>query len=225
MNNKLTTKEAAIILGLNPESIGIYIRQGILIATKHGRDWFLDQGEVDRYQRERRVRGGGAVLRDVPNVGDSDVLSIPLSNGDIAFINGVDRDLYAHKWQVSNGYATRPIKRKSFAMHRIIMERILGRPLQSGEYVDHEDRDTLNNQRSNLRLATPSQNIVNSKVNVRSQTKLKGVQYKPALGKWRARIANEHLGYFDNPNDAARAYNEAAIRLFGEFAQLNGVSE
>lgn len=226
MNKLYTTKEADELLGLTTGSVGVYIRRGVLIATKYGRDWMVSHDELMRYNQEYRGRlGAVVVLREIPNVADDAQLRIPLSNGDTTIVSGIDRDLYAHKWQTSNGYASRPIKRKSHTMHRIIMERMIDRPLEKSEYVDHIDRNILNNQRSNLRVASPSQNLVNSKVSKRSKTKLKGVQFKPNLGKWRARIADEYLGYFDNPNDAARAYNEAAIRLFGEFAQLNTVSE
>ncbi len=226
MKELYTTREAAEYLGLAPDSIGVYIRKGTLTAVKYGRDWVVARDELDRYRKAYLGRVGAVVaLREIPNIPDDATLLIPLSNGATSIISGIDRDLYAHKWQTANGYASRPVKRKAHYMHRIIMERMIDRALEKSEYVDHIDRDILNNQRSNLRIASASQNIVNSKVNKRSQTKLKGVQFKPNLGKWRARIAGEHLGYFDNPNDAARAYNEAAIRLFGAFAQLNTVSE
>ncbi len=226
MKELYTTKEAAEYLGLAPDSVGVYIRKGTLTATKYGRDWFIFHGELVRYQQEYRGRlGAVVVLRKIPNVTDDAPLLIPLSNGETTIVSGIDRDLYAHKWQTANGYASRPIKRKSHYMHRIIMERMIDRPLEKSEYVDHIDRNILNNQRTNLRIASPSENLVNSKINKRSQTKLKGVQFKSNLGKWRARLCDRHLGYFTSEAAAAKAYNDAAYELYGEFAQLNIVSE
>lgn len=50
----LTTAEAADRLGLKPRSVAWLIKRGLIAATKHGRDYFIDSDEVDRYQRERR---------------------------------------------------------------------------------------------------------------------------------------------------------------------------
>lgn len=93
--------------------------------------------------------------------------------------------------------------------------------------VDHHDRDGLNNQRSNLRKSTCSQNQANSVKYARSgaSSHLKGVSYHAKTGKWRARIkinrVGKTLGYFDSPQEAAAAYNAAAISAFGEFARVN----
>lgn len=93
-----------------------------------------------------------------------------------------------------------------------------------GQYVDHIDRDKLNNLRSNLRICTGQQNVCN-----RPQQKgqYKGVHQARESGKWIAQITvqykTKHLGSFDTPKEAALAYNSAAIHLHGEFAFLNAV--
>lgn len=96
---------------------------------------------------------------------------------------------------------------------------------QPGEIVDHIDRNGLDNRRSNLRRATPSQNQFNSKRRRDNTSGYKGVC--TARKRWRAEIkANGkriRLGTFGTPEEAARAYNAAALRLHGQFALLNKI--
>lgn len=87
--------------------------------------------------------------------------------------------------------------------------------------VDHINRDTLDNRRSNLRIATVGQNNFNKW----TKKKFKGVFWRKDKNRWAATIgANRktyHLGYFKSDIDAALAYDEAARNLHGEFAYLN----
>jgi hypothetical protein len=90
--------------------------------------------------------------------------------------------------------------------------------------VDHRDRNPLNNQRSNLRLASNSQNGANS---LNADGSFKGVSWNDKKQKWAAYIKvnyiQTHLGYFDSEIEGATAYNAAALRIFGQFANLNEV--
>ena len=104
-------------------------------------------------------------------------------------------------------------------LHRLIMN-----PGPAQE-VDHQDRDTTNYCRSNLRLCSAAQNMSN-----RSRTstrRFRGVRRITRLRErpWKACIAasgNTHfLGYFASEEEAARAYDVAALRLHGQFAVLN----
>lgn len=106
-------------------------------------------------------------------------------------------------------------KRAPILMHRYLM----GEPLED---IDHRNRDSLDNRRENLRKATASKNGANSKSRGGS-SKFKGVSL--TRGLWRASIRvnykTTYLGGFDSEETAARAYDEAARRLHGEFARVN----
>jgi hypothetical protein len=96
--------------------------------------------------------------------------------------------------------------------------------------IDHADRNGLNNRRSNLRPATRQQQQANHKKHGDGTTsRYRGVSlYKPS-NKFRAAIVfnnkQKHLGVFVDELEAARAFNRAAIELFGEFASLNNVPD
>ena len=89
--------------------------------------------------------------------------------------------------------------------------------------VDHEDRDGLNNRRKNLRDATPRQNVLNRKLQTSNKSGYRGVH--TFKGRYRAQIQDHgrklDLGTFSNPIDAARAYDKAARKLFGNWVPLN----
>lgn len=108
-------------------------------------------------------------------------------------------------------------QRKSIMMHREIIN------AQSGVFVDHKDHNGLNNQRSNLRICTPTQNMFN-KVGY-GRSKYNGVSYDRARDKWVAAISIEkkqtYIGRFKTEVEAAIAFNELALKHRGEFANLN----
>jgi hypothetical protein len=93
--------------------------------------------------------------------------------------------------------------------------------------AEHADRNRANNRWSNLRNATYSQNMFNIPVRAGNVSGRKGVVWSKNLEKWNARIGVNkkmlHLGYFEDKDEAAHAYNKAAIAHFGDFAVLNPV--
>lgn len=114
-------------------------------------------------------------------------------------------------------YAHQAGKRGGAPVHRIIMD------AQPGETVDHINGDGLDNRRANLRLCSTKENTRNRRLHLNNSSGYKGVSqdarrlraYIVVDGKYVA------LGSFSNPVSAARAYDAAALRHFGEFAKLN----
>jgi hypothetical protein len=94
-----------------------------------------------------------------------------------------------------------------------------------GQLVDHWNRDGLDNRRCNLRIANYSQNAANSGPSVRNTSGYKGVTFSRRADKWQAGIQVngkfQFLGHWATREDAARAYDAAATKFFGEFAHLN----
>jgi hypothetical protein len=93
-----------------------------------------------------------------------------------------------------------------------------------GMIVDHINHNSLDNRRCNLRICTVRQNSFN-RIAQHNLSGYKGVYHKKNMKKWCVRIFYNykeiHLGSFENIKDAARAYNQKAQELFGEFACLN----
>jgi len=124
-----------------------------------------------------------------------------------------------------NLYAARVIRSQTGRLNTILMHReILKAP--PGLLVDHRNTDSLDNRRSNLRLATPSQNSCNSRRDKsNTYSRYRGVSFSKRKGKWFATIRVNGkkiwLGYFDDELDAALAYDRAAIKYHREFAKLN----
>jgi hypothetical protein len=89
--------------------------------------------------------------------------------------------------------------------------------------IDHINRDSLDNRRSNLRLATHAQNMWNMAPRPNREGFI-GIRRQRGMKAWIARIAYNgsrlYLGQFETPEEAARAYDEAVLRLHGEFAKV-----
>jgi hypothetical protein len=96
-----------------------------------------------------------------------------------------------------------------------------------GQIVHHRDHDTLNNQDGNLVVCTHTQHGALQRKQDGCSSQFKGVTWSKYAKKWRAYIVidyrQKHLGYFVEEEDAALAYNLAAIEHFKEFALLNDV--
>lgn len=158
----------------------------------------------------------------------SDTITIQLTQGYSTIIDAIDADLAALKWWVRFGhrsdskYATHTSKsKKKVQLHRLILSRVLGRDLLPTEYVDHIDGDGLNNCRSNLRLATLSQNNINSRGNRRNKSGYRGVSFNRNCKLWVAFLGiggkQVNLGYFKTPEEAYEAYKRKAKEVYGDF--------
>lgn len=158
---------------------------------------------------------------------------IPLTQGKWTVIDLVDYDkVGGYSWHAARNhkldlwYAYRNLHsgkdvRTITSLHQFLM----GKP-PVGKEIDHKDGDGLNNRRSsNLRFATRTQNLQNSRKQKDTTSRFKGVSFYKRTGKWRARVqkagTTAYLGHFKIEADAAKAYDLEAKKLFGAFAKLN----
>ena len=165
---------------------------------------------------------------------------ISLTRGHVALVSDEDYDsLSVHKWFAyehrNTWYAARtimiaPRKHRLLRMHRAV----LGLQFGDGITPDHKDGNGLNNQRENLRLCSGTENIRNQGMRKYPKTsRFKGVTYyKPKRGGrkvWTAQISikgrSRRIGRFHTQEEAALAYNKAALQHFGEFARLNSLGD
>lgn len=155
-------------------------------------------------------------------------MQVPLSNGGFALVDEEDHARIAsHSWYAwhhhGTSYAARMTAREGrricILMHREVMD------AQPGSQVDHSDGNGLNNQRSNLRFCTPSENRYNQGRQRNNSSGLKGVSWNKKLQKWEVYINKDRkrtrLGFFADKNDAMRAYDKAAAEMHGDFARPN----
>lgn len=147
---------------------------------------------------------------------------IPLTQGKFAIVDDDDYPmLVKHNWHAlkSRGtyYARRKIgTNKLIQMHRLILNADIT------QQIDHINGNGLDNRKNNMRLCTHAQNNMN-KNKIWSKSGFKGVTLNHH--KWSARITVnnkiKYLGRYKNIKDAARAYDLAAIKFFGNFAKTN----
>ncbi len=167
--------------------------------------------------------------------------TIPLTQGKFAIVDDEDfEELSKYKWYAQKAtlahlfYARRNVRKRLvidgeiyWNSKWIFMHRHLMKGIKQETFVDHADNDTLNNQKGNLREATVVENMRNRRSKGTSTSKHKGVNQRGASGQFRAAIHVGDkiiaLGTFETEEDAAVAYNIAAKKYHGAFANLNKV--
>lgn len=166
---------------------------------------------------------------------------IPLTQGKFALVDAEDVERvnamgkwlasWSHRSKNDKWYAQKTIYlpglrdgkriKKTVLMSRFLMDAPVGLE------VDHKNHNTLDNQKENLRVCTHAENVSNRVVDKKTQSGFKGVykifnsnpiRFKAMIVKNREQIL---LGHFNSKEEAAKAYDGAAKKLFGEFAVLN----
>ena len=159
------------------------------------------------------------------NYNKSVKVAIELTNGKVTWVSLCDAPwLTLRRWSTYKGKTNKTCYAMSWQRRSILMHRVILNPPLDME-CDHVDGDGLNNTRGNLRLCTKSQNQQNKRKREGCSSQYKGVTWDKSRDKWGAKIFLQgkcyNLGRFNDEREAARTYNEAAKRMFGEFANLN----
>lgn len=148
---------------------------------------------------------------------------INLNTGGHAIIDNEDYSLVSQfKWYLLNKGRTKYVHNQyGQLLHRVVMKCVKG----DGKVVDHKDHDGLNCQKENLRICTHKENQRNVRSHKDSTSKYLGVCWHKKKKKFEVRVRvegkNIRLGYFFNETEAAKAYDVAAKKHYGEFANLN----
>jgi len=169
------------------------------------------------------VRPKEEARRPITDNGDG-TSTVPLTRGAYAVVDTASVPVISsYLWSCnSHGYACARVGRARLLMHRLLTV------APSGVEVDHANADRADNRLANLRLCDRTQNQQNRRLNTSSKSGYKGVSWHKGRGRWAARIMASgravSLGYFDDASDAARAYDDACVRLFGAFARPNATT-
>ena len=161
---------------------------------------------------------------------------IKLTRGTFALVDDEDFEyLNQFNWQATARekkygpstfyfYAARTTSRETGKMHIYMHREILGLKPGDKTEVDHINHNGIDNQKSNLRVATRSQNMGNQNHHGGTSC-FKGVHWIEDRGKWSAQITKDRevfsMGHHESEAAAARAYDEKAFELFGDYSLLN----
>jgi hypothetical protein len=166
---------------------------------------------------------------------------VPLRGGLFALVDATDAErVLARKWRErrhkhapTKVYAQCSYREDGFKRNASLHRFVMGCTAGDGRIVDHINGDGLDNRRANLRITDHRGNATNvTRSKLQKRGGYKGVSWNPRAKKWQASICGGevkangkrrqlYLGVFTDPADAARAYDAAAIKLFGEFGCLN----
>lgn len=127
------------------------------------------------------------------------------------------------KWVYMRGYFKAALHGKEVWLHRHILH------VDGNKVVDHINGDRSDNRKQNLRIVTQRQNTWNAGISKSNTTGYKGVYFDSGRKRYSAKIGvsgtYHFLGRYQTVEEAAIAYNEAALRYFGEYARINVVGQ
>lgn len=168
-----------------------------------------------------------------PAIIEGDLAKIPLgieAKDGFAIVDKRNAKLDQYKWyKDDDGYAVTSVKNnvgiyKRHKMHNMVFGQ---KKIKAGYTVDHISRDRADNRKSNLRLANASQNQQNKGIQKNNSTGYKGVYFCKHSQRFIVAIGfkgkQTKYGKYKLVEDAAKRYNEVALKLHGEFAYQNKV--
>lgn len=194
----------------------------------------LPRNAFDRYQLKGKPKGWYSSCREcrakndarhIPIPRNDGSCFIPLTKGRFAIVDDDDAERVAvGKWSAletpsGNCYAVRYDGDTFTYLHRFIMN------TPDGMEVDHINHDGLDCRKANMRNVTGQQNKWNMPLLSTNSSGYRGVHWSAAVEKWKAVISDNKrqvtLGYFDDPADAARVYDERLREIAGEYGSYN----
>jgi len=123
----------------------------------------------------------------------------------------------------ATGYIRLSINHKPYLAHRMVWLYVYG--VMPCKYMDHINLDRADNRLCNLRESTPAQNQANKSLSCKNTSGYKGVYWDSARKYWRAAIRidgiKKHLGCFSSKELAFKSYQDASLKIHGEFSRFN----
>jgi hypothetical protein len=180
--------------------------------------------------RKRRTTGGAPITTPAHPIGAGEQMkTVPVGKSHSAMLDDSDFPLVLrYKWNLLRGANGRLYAYRWWLEGRKRRYEYLHHLLMGHNRIDHRNRNGLDCQRANMRVASRSQNAANSKLPANNTTGFKGVKWCTEtyrLKPWQAQITVDgefkSLGYYATPEEAAAAYVQAAKKYFGEFARFH----
>ena len=146
--------------------------------------------------------------------------SIKTSCGTEILVSPEDLEIVSkHNWHImANGYVRTQTPRVNGVQTHIMLHRLITKA-KKGQIVDHINRIKTDNRQENLRIVKPLINCLNRIPKVNGKSKFKGVAKQK--NKWQVYVNSKYVGIFASEKEAAIAYDNHVVKVFGEYATTN----